>query len=315
MLTRVESEIRVYKTLAAPLEYAGNNVVVPLDAGCFNTGEHGVRRVIEDITFGSFGVYLSIQIGARPHSSQTSSSVTIGTLCFLAPGAGASPKAVDNTVGTSIQRTPCCEAGAGCGDHLSGQNMQRIADNCQSYGNRYVECALNQYCNLGSSVMPLKKDSRGRERSRHPNQSAQNPSKSVVGQDRRNDLKPGLVPSEIGSVPDSPEDFSDYYDTALEIVRRVRYRSHLSDDEIIVLAMVAAQMSLARYIEPHRALDADDTLNAILDILDRGEVVQAVSSKMLWLLNNRPRARLDAPSGKMLDEFDSLADPDEPPSD
>jgi len=163
--------------------------------------------------------------------------------------------------------------------------------------------------------MPLKKDSRGRERSRHPNQSAQNPSKSVVGQDRRNDLKPGLVASEIGSVPDSPEDFSDYYDTALEIVRRVRYRSHLSDDEIIVLAMVAAQMSLARYIEPHRALDADDTLNAILDILDRGEVVQAVSSKMLWLLNNRPRARLDAPSGKMLDEFDSLADPDEPASD
>ena len=44
---------------------------------------------------------------------------------------------------------------------------------------------------------------------------------------------------------------------AREIVRRLRHRAHLSDDEIIVL---------------------DDTWNAILDILDRGEVVQAVSS-------------------------------------
>jgi hypothetical protein len=126
---------------------------------------------------------------------------------------------------------------------------------------------------------------------------------------------PNLAPDEIGDVPDNPEDFSQYYDMAREIVRRARHRSHLSDDEIIVLAMVAAQISLARYIEPHRSMDANETLDAILDILDRGEVVQAVSSKMLWLLNNRPRARLDAPPGKMLEAFDTLADPDEPAAD
>ena len=79
-----------------------------------------------------------------------------------------------------------------------------------------------------------------------------------------------------GNVPEKPEEFAHYYDMAREIVRRVRHRAHLSDDEIIVL---------------------DDTLNAILDILDRGEVVQAVSSKMLWLLNHRPPARLSAPAG------------------
>lgn len=119
---------------------------------------------------------------------------------------------------------------------------------------------------------------------------------------------PRLVP---GSVPEKPEEFEHYYDMAREIVRRVRHRSHLSDDEIIVLAMVAAQISLARYLEPHRELNADDTLNAILDIIDRGEVVQAVSSKMLWLLNHRPPARLDAPSGRMLEDFAALADPEE----
>ena len=120
---------------------------------------------------------------------------------------------------------------------------------------------------------------------------------------------PDVVP---GNVPEKPEDFEHYYDMAREIVRRVRHRAHLSDDEIIVLAVVAAQISLARYVEPHRALDADETLDAILDILDRGEVVQAVASKMLWLMNHRPQARLDPPSGKLLDDLESLTDEEEP---
>ena len=123
---------------------------------------------------------------------------------------------------------------------------------------------------------------------------------------------PELVSGEVGSTPESPADFSNYYDMAREIVRRSRNRSHLSDDEIIVLAMVAAQISLTRYVEPHRQLDADETLDAILDILDRGEVVQAVSSKMLWLLNHRPTARSDAPSGKILEDFTALTDPEKP---
>ena len=118
-----------------------------------------------------------------------------------------------------------------------------------------------------------------------------------------------LVP---GNVPENPEDFEHYYDMAREIVRRVRHRSHLSDDEIIVLAVVAAQISLQKYVEPHRDLDADGTLNDILDILDRGEVIQAVSSKMLWLLNHRSPARLNAPAGKMLDDLQGLIDEDEP---
>lgn len=113
-------------------------------------------------------------------------------------------------------------------------------------------------------------------------------------------------------VPEDPKDFGHYYDMAREIVRRVRHRDHLSDDEIIVLSVVASQITLSRYLELHREEQPEEVLDQILDILDRGEVVKAVSSKMLWLLNNRPRARLDAPSGKLVDQLDSLSDPDEP---
>ena len=48
--------------------------------------------------------------------------------------------------------------------------------------------------------------------------------------------------TDTGNVP-KPE--LHYYDMAREIVRRVRHRAHLSDDEIIVLAMVAAQISFS----------------------------------------------------------------------
>lgn len=116
-------------------------------------------------------------------------------------------------------------------------------------------------------------------------------------------------------MPELPESFDYYYDMAREISRRVRHRSHLSDDEIIVLAVVASQLTLSRYIKCDTNQDLDQILDAIIDILDRGEVVQAVASKMLYLLNHRPSARRDAPSGQMVEQFDSLTDPDEPVSD
>lgn len=119
----------------------------------------------------------------------------------------------------------------------------------------------------------------------------------------------------VPDVPEAPERFDYYYDMAREICRRVRHRSHLSDDEIIVLAVVAAQLSLARYVEPSSDEEAGQILDSILDILDRGEVVHAIASKMVWLLNHRPLARRDAPAGNLVEAFDTLTDPDEPAPD
>jgi hypothetical protein len=112
-------------------------------------------------------------------------------------------------------------------------------------------------------------------------------------------------------VPSTAQDFEHYYDMARAICRTARHREHLSDDEIIVLTVVASQVTLARYVEPG-ARDTDEVLDAILGLLDRREVVQAVKSKMAWLLNHRPISRPDAPPGKLVDTFHALSDPEEP---
>jgi len=95
-----------------------------------------------------------------------------------------------------------------------------------------------------------------------------------------------ISPREVGLVPEDPADFDHYYDQAREICRRAKDRAQVSDDELIVLAVVASQLALAKYVEPG-AKDADGTLDAILDILDRGDVVQAMSAKMTQLLSSR----------------------------
>jgi hypothetical protein len=95
-----------------------------------------------------------------------------------------------------------------------------------------------------------------------------------------------ISPREVGLVPEDPADFDHYYERAREICRRAKGRAQVSDDELIVLAVVASQLALAKYVEPG-AKNADSTLDAILDILDRGDVVQAMSAKMTQLLSRR----------------------------
>jgi len=67
------------------------------------------------------------------------------------------------------------------------------------------------------------------------------------------------------------ENFQYYIDLAGEICRRVESKAHLSDDEIIVLSLVASQLVLAKYIEPGER-DSDEVLNKIFGLLDRDEL-------------------------------------------
>lgn len=106
-----------------------------------------------------------------------------------------------------------------------------------------------------------------------------------------------------------------YLDQAREICRRIQNKSHLTDDEILVLAMSAAALALARYIEPGNNRDAEGTLDKILGILDHSDVVNALQSKMDLLIYSPHRGmpRLDAPSGQeMAKQLDLGTDPDEP---
>jgi hypothetical protein len=75
-----------------------------------------------------------------------------------------------------------------------------------------------------------------------------------------------------------------YYSLAHEICVRVNDdKTQLTDDERIVLSMVAAQAALARYIEPGDR-NAEETLNKILRVLDHKELNEAMSRKMAQLL-------------------------------
>jgi hypothetical protein len=119
-----------------------------------------------------------------------------------------------------------------------------------------------------------------------------------------------LVPGGELAPDPTQKDFEYYFDQAREICRRVKNRAHLTDDEIIVLAVVAAQLALAKYVEPGEH-DSDATLDQIMSVLDHNEVVAAISSKMDRLLEGqRGPMREDAPSLEKLSI--DLADPNEP---
>jgi hypothetical protein len=121
-----------------------------------------------------------------------------------------------------------------------------------------------------------------------------------------------ISPREVGLVPENPADFEHYYDQAREICRRAKDRAHVSDDELIVLAVVASQLALTKYVQPGGA-DADSTLDTILDILDRGDVLQAMSGKMAQLLSSRAAlTRGDARKASAALDFASRSDPEEP---
>lgn len=127
-----------------------------------------------------------------------------------------------------------------------------------------------------------------------------------------------LAPKKIAGVSEAVEkqDFQYYVDLAGEICRRVENKAHLSDDEIVVLSLVASQLVLAKYIEPGER-DSDEVLNKILGLLDRDELNEAVKSKMITMLSDyapQSRTREDAPSGKLVQSL-GIEDPEEPAKD
>jgi hypothetical protein len=120
----------------------------------------------------------------------------------------------------------------------------------------------------------------------------------------------------VTAAVEQPNDFQYYIDLAGEICRRVENKAHLSDDEIIILSLVASQLVLAKYIEPGER-DSDAVLNKILGLLDRNELNDAVQSKMITMLSHyapQSRTRLEAPGGEIVRSL-GIDDPEEPAPD
>src|SRR4051794_40002828 len=68
---------------------------------------------------------------------------------------------------------------------------------------------------------------------------------------------------------------------ALELCKSLKGRqvSDLSEDEILMLALTAAQAALAKHVEPGNH-EAEDTLDTILSVLDHDTVVQSEMRKL-----------------------------------
>lgn len=74
---------------------------------------------------------------------------------------------------------------------------------------------------------------------------------------------------------------------ALELLRRTRGKQRLSDDEILMLTITAAQAARARYAG-QGGQSAQDTLNVILNILDHEDVIKAEFNKLYALFRESP---------------------------
>ena len=92
---------------------------------------------------------------------------------------------------------------------------------------------------------------------------------------------PTLVPSDelAAQLPRIGEKY--FIPEALELCRSLKGRkaAELSEDEILMLALTAAQAALAKHIEPGNR-DAVKTLNTILAVLDHDTVIQAEMRKL-----------------------------------
>jgi len=70
---------------------------------------------------------------------------------------------------------------------------------------------------------------------------------------------------------------SDYFTPeARQLCKRVAHKSELSDEETVMLAMVAAQAALARYWHPGDR-SAEEALDTIGRVLDHSDVVAALN--------------------------------------
>lgn len=80
---------------------------------------------------------------------------------------------------------------------------------------------------------------------------------------------------------------------ARDLLRRVAPGAEFTDDEILVLALAAAQAALAKHVEPGHA-DAEATLKIILEVLHHRDVVQVQLRRLHTLIDWRRKRAIQS---------------------
>src|SRR3954451_10639734 len=93
---------------------------------------------------------------------------------------------------------------------------------------------------------------------------------------------PGLVPLKGDEVQlgDEPIDLAYFTDEALSLIDRIKDKSELTDDDMVMLALTAAQALLAQHLNPAGDLTDKDTINKLFGVLDDYRVVEATFAKI-----------------------------------
>jgi hypothetical protein len=87
-----------------------------------------------------------------------------------------------------------------------------------------------------------------------------------------------MADNNVPLAPDVRDALSSEYLTpeAKALCERVSHKSELTDKELLMLAMAAAQAALSHYYHPGKRPSAEKTLNTIGSILDHDDVVAAL---------------------------------------
>ena len=93
---------------------------------------------------------------------------------------------------------------------------------------------------------------------------------------------PGLVPLKGDEVQlgDERIDLAYFTDEALSLIDRIKDKSELTDDDMVMLALTAAQAVLARHLHPDGGQADEETINKLFGVLDDYRVVEATFSKI-----------------------------------
>jgi hypothetical protein len=78
---------------------------------------------------------------------------------------------------------------------------------------------------------------------------------------------------------------------ALELLRRTRDKTRLSDDEVLLLTITAAQAARAHHLELQNN-GSQHTLDVILNVLDHEDVIRAEFNKLYALFREEPNVPL-----------------------
>ena len=88
---------------------------------------------------------------------------------------------------------------------------------------------------------------------------------------------PGLVPLKGDEVQLGDERIDLAYFTDID---RIKDKSELTDDDMVMLALTAAQALLARHLHPDGGQTDEETINKLFGVLDDYRVVEATFSKI-----------------------------------